>query len=59
MIHLGTSGFQYDDWVGPYYPKGLPKEQWLVFYAEEFKTLEINFTYYRMPTARWAGRHGE
>lgn len=52
MIHLGTSGFQYDDWVGPYYPEGLPQEQWLSFYAQEFHALEVNFTYYRMPTAR-------
>jgi uncharacterized protein YecE (DUF72 family) len=52
MIYIGTSGFQYDDWVGPYYPEGLPKENWLSFYAQEFNTLEINFTYYRMPTAK-------
>lgn len=52
MMYIGTSGFQYDDWVGPYYPEGLPKENWLAFYAQEFRTLEINFTYYRMPTAR-------
>ncbi len=52
MIYIGTSGFQYDDWVGPYYPEDLPKKDWLSFYAQEFNTLEINFTYYRMPTAR-------
>ncbi len=52
MIYIGTSGFQYDDWVGPYYPEGLDKKDWLSFYANEFHTLEINFTYYRMPTAR-------
>ncbi len=52
MIYIGTSGFSYDDWVGPYYPDGLEKKDWLEFYAREFKTLEINFTYYRMPTAR-------
>jgi uncharacterized protein YecE (DUF72 family) len=52
MLYFGTSGFQYDDWVGPYYPQDLPKKDWLAFYAEEFNTLEINFTYYRMPTAR-------
>lgn len=52
MIYIGTSGFQYDDWVGTYYPEDLPKENWLAFYAQEFHTLEINFTYYRMPTAR-------
>jgi uncharacterized protein YecE (DUF72 family) len=52
MIYVGTSGFQYDDWVGPYYPQDLPKNQWLGYYAKEFNTLEINFTYYRMPSAK-------
>lgn len=52
MIYVGTSGFSYDDWVGPYYPADLDKSDWLAFYAKEFKTLEINFTYYRMPNAR-------
>jgi uncharacterized protein YecE (DUF72 family) len=52
MIYIGTSGFQYDDWAGPYYPEDLPKSDRLEFYAKEFHTLEINFTYYKMPTAR-------
>ena len=52
MIYIGTSGFSYDDWVGPYYPVDLAKKDWLAFYAKEFKALEINFTYYRMPNAR-------
>jgi uncharacterized protein YecE (DUF72 family) len=52
MIHLGTSGYSYDDWVGPYYPPDLPKSGWLAFYAREFDTCEINFTFYRMPEAR-------
>ena len=52
MIYIGTSGFSYDDWVGPYYPEDLDKKDWLAFYAKEFKTLEINYTYYHMPTAR-------
>lgn len=52
MIYIGTSGFSYDDWVGPYYPAGLKQQDWLAFYAREFNTLEINYTYYRMPTAR-------
>lgn len=52
MIYIGTSGFQYDDWAGTYYPEDLPKESRLAFYAREFKTLEINFTYYKMPNAR-------
>ncbi|MBI5029227.1 MAG: DUF72 domain-containing protein [Chloroflexi bacterium] len=52
MIYIGTSGFSYADWVGPYYPAEVKKEDWLKFYAKEFNTLEINFSYYRMPTAR-------
>jgi uncharacterized protein YecE (DUF72 family) len=52
MIYIGTSGFSYDDWVGPYYPDTLDKKEWLAFYAREFNALEINFTYYRMPNAR-------
>jgi len=49
MIYIGTSGYSYDDWVGPYYPSDLPKQEWLSFYAQEFQTSEINFTYYRVP----------
>jgi uncharacterized protein YecE (DUF72 family) len=52
MIYIGTSGFSYDDWVGPYYPADLDKKDWLTFYAQEFKAPEVNFTYYRMPNAR-------
>jgi len=52
VIHVGTSGFSYKDWVGPYYPADLPKRQWLSFYAREFHACEINFTYYRIPDAR-------
>jgi uncharacterized protein YecE (DUF72 family) len=52
MMYIGTSGFQYDDWIGPYYPAGLDKKDWLSFYAREFNTLEINYTYYRPPSAR-------
>lgn len=52
MIYVGTSGFQYDDWVGTYYPEGLPKTSWLGYFSQEFHALEINFTYYRMPSAR-------
>jgi uncharacterized protein YecE (DUF72 family) len=52
MLYIGTSGFSYDDWVGPYYPETLNKQDWLSFYAQEFNALEVNYTYYRMPTAR-------
>jgi len=59
MILIGTSGFSYKDWVGPFYPEKLPKKDWLTFYAREFKTCELNFTYYRLPDARTnPGTHG-
>jgi uncharacterized protein YecE (DUF72 family) len=51
-VLIGTSGFSYKDWVGPVYPKGLPKAEWLSFYAGEFPTCELNFSYYRIPSAR-------
>ncbi len=52
MIRLGTSGFSYDDWVGAFYPPGLPKREWLAYYAREFDTVELNVTYYRIPDRR-------
>lgn len=51
-VLIGTSGFSYKDWVGPVYPEGLPKSEWLSFYAAEFPTCELNFSYYRIPAAR-------
>jgi uncharacterized protein YecE (DUF72 family) len=59
-IRIGTSGFSYDDWVGPVYPAGLPKGAWLETYADQFDTVELNVTYYAMPgertVHRWADR---
>jgi uncharacterized protein YecE (DUF72 family) len=54
MIKIGTSGFSFDDWKGTIYPPGLAKEKWLGFYEKElgFKTLEVNFTYYSLPSAK-------
>ena len=40
MIRLGTSGFSYDDWIGPVYPPELPRWQWLGHYATLFDTVE-------------------
>lgn len=50
-ILIGTSGFSYQDWVGSVYPADLPRREWLAFYSREFPTCELNFTYYRIPTA--------
>ncbi|MGA9047459.1 MAG: DUF72 domain-containing protein [Dehalococcoidia bacterium] len=49
MLYCGTSGFSYDDWVGMYYPPGLPRRNWLSYYAQEFNALELNSTYYTLP----------
>ncbi len=51
MIRIGTSGFSYDDWEGPFYPAGLPKADRLRYYANEFDTVEVNYSFYRVPTA--------
>jgi len=59
MIFIGTSGFSYKEWKGAFYPKELPAKQYLSFYAQHFKTTEINNTFYRIPTeqniAAWYG----
>jgi uncharacterized protein YecE (DUF72 family) len=52
VIAIGTSGFDYDDWRGAFYPADLPKNRFLEHYAEHFSALELNFSYYRMPTAK-------
>ncbi|MFC1941217.1 DUF72 domain-containing protein [Chloroflexota bacterium] len=49
MIYCGTSGFSYDDWVSNFYPVGMPKWEWLTYYAREFNTCEVNSTFYALP----------
>jgi uncharacterized protein YecE (DUF72 family) len=48
--YIGTSGWHYDDWRGRFYPEKLPKTKWLEFYARHFPTLELNNTFYRLPS---------
>jgi len=54
----GTSGYSYKEWLGPFYPRKLPAQEMLRYYAERFPTVEINNTFYRMPAEslveRWA-----
>ncbi len=51
MEHIiGTSGYSFGDWVGPFYPPGTPPEAMYDYYARHFAAVELNFTYYRMPT---------
>lgn len=50
MIHLGTSGYVYDHWRHLFYPRGLPASRWLQHYARVFSTVELNATFYRLPS---------
>jgi uncharacterized protein YecE (DUF72 family) len=51
-IHIGTSGWHYAHWVGPFYPEGTRPESLLRYYARAFPTTEINSTFYRLPTSK-------
>jgi uncharacterized protein YecE (DUF72 family) len=57
-VHIGCSGWNYRDWREVFYPKGMPVRLWLQHYAKTFKTVEVNNTFYRLPTrsavAGWA-----
>lgn len=48
-LWIGTSGWVYKHWRGVFYPPKLPTDQLLRFYAERFSTVEINFSFYRLP----------
>jgi uncharacterized protein YecE (DUF72 family) len=60
MIWVGTSGYNYPEWKGSFYPANLPQAKMLPYYAARFPTVEINYTFYRMPTeklvAGWAAQ---
>jgi uncharacterized protein YecE (DUF72 family) len=51
MIFIGTSGFSYDDWKGHFYPERTSKQNMLGYYAAHFNAVEINSTYYTIPSA--------
>lgn len=50
--HIGTCGFSYRDWIGPFYPKGIKSLEMLPYYAERFSAVEIDSTYYAIPQPR-------
>ncbi len=52
MILVGTSGYNYPEWKGSFYPADLPATKFLPYYADRFPTVEINYTFYRMPTPK-------
>jgi uncharacterized protein YecE (DUF72 family) len=49
-LHIGTSGWTYDDWRGRFYPKALPRKDWLAWYSTRFSSTEINGSFYRTPS---------
>ncbi len=55
---VGTSGWQYRSWRERFYPKGLPTRRWLEYYSERFAAVEVNTTFYGLPSVesvkRWA-----
>jgi uncharacterized protein YecE (DUF72 family) len=57
-VRVGTSGYSYTAWKGNFFPADLPSSRMLEFYAQKLSTVEINNTFYRMPTsaalAHWA-----
>jgi uncharacterized protein YecE (DUF72 family) len=52
VILVGTSGYNYPEWKGSFYPADLPATKFLPYYASRFPTVEINYTFYRMPTPK-------
>jgi uncharacterized protein YecE (DUF72 family) len=51
QLYIGTSGFSYKHWTGGvFYPEGLPQKSWLEYYSSQFDTVELNVTFYRLPT---------
>lgn len=59
-VYLGTQGFAFDDWVGPFYPAGTPRARYLEEYARRLETVEIDSTFYGVPRLSvvqgWADR---
>jgi uncharacterized protein YecE (DUF72 family) len=49
VIHIGTQGWSYPDWVGSFYPPGAKQEDWLPFYVRVFDTVELDTTFYHPP----------
>jgi uncharacterized protein YecE (DUF72 family) len=59
-VFIGTSGWQYDHWRGTFYPEGVAQSRWLEFYAEQFRVVELNNSFYQLPKREtfdaWAKR---
>jgi uncharacterized protein YecE (DUF72 family) len=51
-IHIGTSGWHYDHWQGTFYPEDMGSDAWLSYYTDHFQTVEINNTFYQLPSEK-------
>ena len=51
-VWVGTSGYNYPEWKGSFYPQKMPAAKMLAFYAERLRTVEINYTFYRVPNTK-------
>ena len=51
-VHVGTSGYNYPEWRGHFYPEKWPAKEMFAFYAQAFRSVEINFTFYQNPTEK-------
>lgn len=51
-VYIGTSGYSYKHWLGTFYPQGLPADRWLTYYAEHFNTVEVNYSFYHIPSQK-------
>ena len=53
---VGTSGWSYANWVGPFYPHKLPRNQWLAHYAQHLAAVELNASFSTTPSTwpRWS-----
>ena len=58
-VLVGTSGWSYAHWRGRFYPRGLPSGDWLRYYATRLPTVELNATFYRLPSPRAVARWRE
>jgi uncharacterized protein YecE (DUF72 family) len=52
VVHIGTSGWHYKHWIGPFYPRDISPEGFLAYYASRFHTVEINNSFYRLPETK-------
>lgn len=58
-LRVGTSGYAYKQWKGSFYPEKLSDKEMLVYYGRQFRTVEINHSFYRMPVENLIARWGE